>query len=247
MYRAPLPRQCVICRAASAVVDVPATNRNKGRAADCAAAIAAQGADIHSLLQAARVDRRPTEFQHDHGYCAAGRGGRMERAGRRMVLVGATALVGAMALALAGCRLADSRSPLPDFLRAKEADPPPLEARPDVGALVSKELDVIFLPSSYPHDLRVSQPHHDLRSNAWIACVRAELTSATGCRWDRRSIASRSRTAKSRIAAGSRMRTIVPSNTTRRSLRQNEPDAPAQSPARNYFLSLSNPNNLVQQ
>ena len=92
----------------------------------------------------------------------------------------ATALVGAMALALAGCRLADSRSPLPDFLRAKEADPPPLEARPDVGALVSKELDVIFLPSSYPHDLRVSQPHHDLRSNAWIACARAELTSATG-------------------------------------------------------------------
>ena len=233
MYRAPVPRQSGICRAASAVVDVPATSGNKGRVADCSAAIAAQGADIHSRLQSATVDRRPTNFSAI-----------MERAGRRMV---ATALVGAMALALAGCRLADSRSPLPDFLRAKEADPPPLEARPDVGALVSKELDVIFLPSSYPHDLRVSQPHHDLRSNAWIACVRAELTSATGCRWDRRSIASRSRTAKSRIAAGSRMRTIVPSNTTRRSLRQNDTDAPAQSPARNYFLSLSNPNNLVQQ
>ncbi len=98
----------------------------------------------------------------------------MERVGRRM------ALVGGMALALAGCGLADSRSPLPEFLRAKEADPPPPETAPDVGALVSKELDVIFLPSSYPHDVRASPPHHDLRSNAWIACVRADLTSATG-------------------------------------------------------------------
>lgn len=89
-------------------------------------------------------------------------------------------LIGAAALALAGCGLADSRSPLPDFLRAKEADPPPPETAPDVGALVSKELDLIFLPTSYPHDVRVSQPHHDLRGNAWIACVRAELTSATG-------------------------------------------------------------------
>jgi hypothetical protein len=98
----------------------------------------------------------------------------MGRVDRRMVLVGS------MALALAGCGLADSRSSLPDFLRVKDADPPPPETVPDVGALVSKELDVIFLPSSYPHDVRVSTPHHDLRSNAWIACVRAELTSATG-------------------------------------------------------------------
>lgn len=98
----------------------------------------------------------------------------MERVHRRMVLGGA------MALALAGCGLADSRSPLPDFLRVKEADPLQPEAAPDVGALVGRELDLIFLQSSYPHDVRVSPPHHDLRSNAWIACVRAELTSATG-------------------------------------------------------------------
>jgi hypothetical protein len=89
-------------------------------------------------------------------------------------------LLGAMALALTGCGLADSRSSLPEFLRVKDADPPPPETVPDVGALVSKQLDMIFLPSSYPHDVRVSTPHHDLRSNAWIACVRAELTSATG-------------------------------------------------------------------
>lgn len=102
----------------------------------------------------------------------------MERVHRRMILGGAMVLGGA--LALAGCGLADSRSPLPEFLRAKEADPLPPEAAPDVGALVSKEIDVIFLQSSYPHDVRVSPPHRDLRSNAWIACVRAELTSATG-------------------------------------------------------------------
>jgi hypothetical protein len=98
----------------------------------------------------------------------------MGRIDRRMILVGG------MALALAGCGLADSRSSLPEFLRVKQADQPPPEAPPDVGALVSKELDTIFLPSSYPHDLRVSSPHHDLRSNGWIACVRADLTSATG-------------------------------------------------------------------
>ena len=98
----------------------------------------------------------------------------MGRVDRRMVLVGG------VALALAGCGIADSRSPVPEFMRAKEAEAPPPETPPDVGALVSKELDIIFLPSSYPHDVRVSPPHHDLRSNAWIACVRAELTSATG-------------------------------------------------------------------
>jgi len=98
----------------------------------------------------------------------------MGRVDRRMILV-----VG-VALALAGCGIADSRSPVPEFMRAKEAEAPPPEGPPDVGALVGKDLDLIFLPSSYPHDVRVSPPHHDLRSNAWIACVRAELTSATG-------------------------------------------------------------------
>jgi hypothetical protein len=85
-----------------------------------------------------------------------------------------------MALMLAACGLADSRSPVPDFMRAKEADPPPLEVAPDVGALVSKNLDTIFLPSSYPHDMRVSSPHRDVRNTGWVACVRADLTSATG-------------------------------------------------------------------
>jgi hypothetical protein len=85
-----------------------------------------------------------------------------------------------MALTLAGCGVADSRSILPEFMRAKEAEPPPLEGVPDVGALVSKELDTIFLPGSYPHDVRVSSPYRDVRGTGWTACVRAELTSATG-------------------------------------------------------------------
>jgi len=89
-------------------------------------------------------------------------------------------LAAVLALPLAGCGLADSRASLPGFLRVKQADPLPPEGAPDVGALVSKELDTIFLPSSYPHQVRVSAPHHDLRSNDWSACVRAELTSATG-------------------------------------------------------------------
>jgi hypothetical protein len=86
-----------------------------------------------------------------------------------------------MALTLASCGgFADSRSPLPEFMRAKAADPPPPEGFPDVAALVSKELDTIFLPSSNPRDVRVSSPHRDVRGNGWVACVRAELTSATG-------------------------------------------------------------------
>jgi hypothetical protein len=46
------------------------------------------------------------------------------------------ALMLAAALALAGCGFADSHSPLPSFMRAKEAEPPPLEAPPDVKRLV---------------------------------------------------------------------------------------------------------------
>jgi hypothetical protein len=89
-------------------------------------------------------------------------------------------LIGAPASMLAACGLADSRSPVPEFLRAKEPDPPPPEAAPDVTALIRKDLDTIFVPTSYPRDIQVSAAHRDVRGNAWIACVRAQLTSATG-------------------------------------------------------------------
>ena len=85
-----------------------------------------------------------------------------------------------MALALAGCGFADVRSPVPEFMRLKEADPPPLEPPPDVKRLVHDHLDAVFVANSYPREVRVSRPVHELRGLGWTACVRAEVNSATG-------------------------------------------------------------------
>ena len=90
------------------------------------------------------------------------------------------AMMGGGALALAGCGIADSRAPVPEFMRAKEAEPPPPEAPPDAGQLVRANLNAVFVANSYPHDVRVSPAHHDLRGLGWTACVRAELTNAVG-------------------------------------------------------------------
>jgi hypothetical protein len=86
------------------------------------------------------------------------------------------------ALALSACGLADSRSPLPvpDFMRAKAADPPPLEQPPDVRRMVGEKLDSVFVAQSNPQNVQVSEARHELRGLGWTACVRAELTSATG-------------------------------------------------------------------
>jgi hypothetical protein len=84
------------------------------------------------------------------------------------------------ALVLAGCGFADSHASLPEFMRVKELDPPPPEPPPDVKRLVREKLDAVFVTTSYPQDVRVSPPHHEVRGLGWIACVRAELTSATG-------------------------------------------------------------------
>jgi hypothetical protein len=81
---------------------------------------------------------------------------------------------------LAGCAVADSRSPVPEFMRVKEADPPPPEQPPDVELAVRKNLNSIFVVTSYPRNIRVSSPHRAVRGGGWTACVRAELTSATG-------------------------------------------------------------------
>ncbi len=91
-----------------------------------------------------------------------------------------TALIAGVALTLAGCGIADSRSPLPEFLRAKASDPPPLEAPPDVKQLVREKLDSVFVAQSNPQQVQVSPPHHDLRGLGWTACVKAELTNAVG-------------------------------------------------------------------
>jgi hypothetical protein len=84
------------------------------------------------------------------------------------------------ALTLAGCGLADSRSPVPEFMRVKESAPPPLEPPPDVKQLVREHLDSVFMAASAPRDVQVSPARHDLRGAGWTACVRAELNSATG-------------------------------------------------------------------
>ena len=91
-----------------------------------------------------------------------------------------TALIAGAALMLAGCGIADSRSPLPEFLRAKASDPPPLEAPPDVKQLVREKLDSVFVAQSNPQQVQVSPPRHDLRGLGWTACVKAELTNAVG-------------------------------------------------------------------
>jgi hypothetical protein len=86
------------------------------------------------------------------------------------------------ALTLSACGLADSRSPLPlpDFMRSKPSDPPPLEQPPDVRRMVRERLDQVFVAQSNPQNVRVSEPRHELRGLGWTACVKAELTSATG-------------------------------------------------------------------
>jgi hypothetical protein len=90
------------------------------------------------------------------------------------------ALWAGAALALAGCGFADVRSPVPEFMRIKEAEPAPLEPPPDVKRLVHDQLDSMFAANSYPHDVKVSPAHHELRGTGWTACVRAEVNSATG-------------------------------------------------------------------
>jgi hypothetical protein len=90
------------------------------------------------------------------------------------------ALMAGGALALAGCGIADSRSSVPEFMRAKAGDPPPPEPPPDVQQLVRERLDSVFVASSNPQQVRVSPPRHDLHGLGWTACVRAELTNAVG-------------------------------------------------------------------
>jgi hypothetical protein len=83
------------------------------------------------------------------------------------------------ALMLAGCGFADVRSPVPEFMRLKDAEPTP-EPPPDVRQLVHDHLDAVFVADSHPRGVRVSPPHHEVRGLGWTACVRAEVNSATG-------------------------------------------------------------------
>jgi hypothetical protein len=91
-----------------------------------------------------------------------------------------TVLIAGGALMLGACGIADSRSPVPEFMRAKASEPPPLEAPPDVKQLVREKLDSVFVAQSNPQQVQVSPARHDLRGLGWTACVKAELTNAVG-------------------------------------------------------------------
>ena len=97
----------------------------------------------------------------------------------RRVIVQAALLAGGV-LVLAGCGLADSRSPVPEFMRNKPVDPPPPEPPPDVKRLLRDNLESVFTAASRPHHVQVSPPRREVRGSGWTACVKANLTSVTG-------------------------------------------------------------------
>src|SRR5580692_11106484 len=97
----------------------------------------------------------------------------------RRIIVYAALMAGG-ALILAACGVADSRSPVPEFMRAKAPEPPPPEPPPEVRRLVRERLESVFTAASYPRHVRVSAPLHDPRGMDWTACVRAELTALNG-------------------------------------------------------------------
>jgi hypothetical protein len=97
---------------------------------------------------------------------------------RRVIVHGAS--IAGVAVVLAGCGFADSRAPVPEFMRAKASEPPPPEPAPDVRQLVREKLDSVFVNTSNPHQVRVSPPRREPQGPGWTACVRAELTSVMG-------------------------------------------------------------------
>ena len=97
----------------------------------------------------------------------------------RRVVVHVALMVGG-ALVLAGCGLAESRSPVPEFMRSKAPEPPPLEAPPEVRRLVRENLDSLFSSASKPRHVRVSPPYREVRGPGWTACVRADLLGVIG-------------------------------------------------------------------
>lgn len=96
---------------------------------------------------------------------------------RQLVRLG---LTGGAALALAACGVADSRAPVPAFMRMQDAEPPPPAPPPNVKQLVHDKMDSVFVASSSPQAVRVSRPLHDPRGPGWTACVQAEVNGANG-------------------------------------------------------------------
>jgi len=89
-------------------------------------------------------------------------------------------LIVTAAFALAGCGFADSHASLPEFMRIKDTEPAPLEPPPNVKQIVHDHLDSVFVAQSQPQNVQVSTARHSLRGTGWVACVKADLLSATG-------------------------------------------------------------------
>ena len=70
---------------------------------------------------------------------------------------------------LAACGFADVRSPVPEFMRVKGAEPAPPEPPPDVKSLVRDKMDFVFVASTHPRQVRVSLPHREVRGPGWTA------------------------------------------------------------------------------
>ncbi|MBR0973676.1 MULTISPECIES: hypothetical protein [Bradyrhizobium] len=97
-----------------------------------------------------------------------------------MLRIIALAALLAGSLTLGACGFADSRAPVPEFMRMKEAEQQPPEPPPDVKRVVREQIEFVFLNTSYPREVHVASPHREVRGPGWTACVRAQLTSATG-------------------------------------------------------------------
>ncbi|WP_245471432.1 hypothetical protein [Bradyrhizobium genosp. SA-3] len=80
-----------------------------------------------------------------------------------MLRIIAHAALLAGALALGACGFADSRAPVPEFMRMKEAEQPPPEPAPDVKRVVREQIDVVFLNTSYPREVHVAPPRPTAR------------------------------------------------------------------------------------
>lgn len=65
-------------------------------------------------------------------------------------------------------------------MRIKEAGPATPEPAPDVKIVVRGQMEIVFLATSYPRDVRVATPRRAVRGPGWTACVQAQLTSAIG-------------------------------------------------------------------
>src|SRR4051794_7941080 len=104
------------------------------------------------------------------------------RGSSRMLRIIAHAALLASALALGACGFADSRAPVPEFMRMKEAEQPPPESPPDVKRVVREQIEFVFLSTSYPREVHVAPPHREVRGPGWTTCGRAHLTWATGPR-----------------------------------------------------------------